>query len=140
MNISAVSVEGAMSGASYAPNLTSSDQSGPAHLASFANLEDHIDSDGPLSSFVCKDRLSKFDVIGREFSSIEDVEEFYFTYAKNIGFNVRRDIKRANSKGNVTIRRWVVQKKVQFLRFHCNMLGTDYANASILYHFGMKPS
>ena len=121
MNISAVLVEGAMSGASisfasYAHNSTSSDQFGPAHLVSFANLEDHMDSDRPISSFVCEDRLSKFDVIGREFSSIEDVEEFYFTYAKKIGFNVQRDIKRANSKGNVTIRRWVVQKKVRGLR------------------------
>ena len=121
MNNSIVSVEGAMSGASvsfasYAHNSTSSDQSGPAHLVSFANLEDHMDSDIPLSSFVCEDRLSRFDVNGREFSSIEDVEEFYFIYAKKIGFNGQRDIKRENSKGNVTIRRWVVQKKVRGLR------------------------
>lgn len=57
VSISAVSVEGAMSGASvsfadYAHNSTSSDHSRPPHLFSFANSEDCTDSDRPLSSFV----------------------------------------------------------------------------------------
>ncbi|KAK9232375.1 hypothetical protein WN943_022621 [Citrus x changshan-huyou] len=105
-----------MSGASvsfadYAHNSTSSDHSRPPHLFSFANSEDCTDSDRPLSSFVSTERLSKCDVIGREFSSIEHAEEFYFAYAKSIGFSGRRDIKRANSKGNITIRRWVCSKE-----------------------------
>ena len=105
-----------MSGASisfaaYAHNSTFSDQSRPTHLVSFANSDDHTDSDRPPSFFVSRDRLSKFDVICREFSSIEDVEEFYFAYMKSIHFSVQKDIKRANSKGNVTIRSWVCSKK-----------------------------
>ncbi|KAK9225825.1 hypothetical protein WN943_010870 [Citrus x changshan-huyou] len=113
MNIFVVLVEGAMSGASisfaaYAHNSTSSDQSRPTHLVSFANLDDHTDSDRPPSFFVSRDKFSKFDVIGREFSSIKDVEEFYFAYTKSIDFSVRKNIKRANLKGNVTIRSWTL--------------------------------
>ena len=70
-----------------------------------------MDSDRLPSFFVSRDSLSMFDVIGRDFSSIEDVEEFYFAYAKIIDFSVRKDIKRANSKCNVTIKRWVCSKE-----------------------------
>lgn len=64
--------------------------------------------------------MSKFDVIGREFSSIKDVEEFYFAYTKSIDFSVRKNIKRANSKGNVTIRSWVCSRKGKRSKKHLN--------------------
>ncbi|CAL9028804.1 unnamed protein product [Prunus brigantina] len=55
--------------------------------------------------------LRKEDVTGKEFKTIELAEEFYLSYAKGIGFSVRKDKLVQNSEGKVCRRRWCCSKE-----------------------------
>ncbi|KAK4855716.1 hypothetical protein QYF36_010188 [Acer negundo] len=52
--------------------------------------------------------LTTSDVVGKEFDSLEQVESFYFNYAKVMGFSVR---KYEVNKGRIKLRRWVCNKQ-----------------------------
>ncbi|XP_040372470.1 protein FAR1-RELATED SEQUENCE 5 isoform X2 [Rosa chinensis] len=54
------------------------------------------------------DKLAPEDIIGVKFVTVEAAETFYYTYAKAMGFDVRKDDKRTSARtGRVTIRKWV---------------------------------
>ncbi|XP_050387982.1 protein FAR1-RELATED SEQUENCE 5-like [Argentina anserina] len=60
------------------------------------------------------DKLLSEDLIGVEFVTIEEAEDFYYAYAKSMGFDVRRDDKRTSSRtGRITIRSWVCSAEGQ---------------------------
>ncbi|KAK3198652.1 hypothetical protein Dsin_022067 [Dipteronia sinensis] len=50
--------------------------------------------------------LQPGDVIGKKFASIEDAESFYNNYSKFVGFSTRKDEKRRDKQGVITIRKW----------------------------------
>ncbi|KAK1571551.1 hypothetical protein Q3G72_018990 [Acer saccharum] len=52
--------------------------------------------------------LTTSDVVGKEFDSLEQVESFYFNYAKVMGFSVRKDEVRRDDKGQIKLHRWDV--------------------------------
>ncbi|PQM39944.1 protein FAR1-RELATED SEQUENCE 5-like [Prunus yedoensis var. nudiflora] len=54
---------------------------------------------------------SKEDVMGKEFKMIELAEEYYMSYAKGIGFSVRKDKLIRNLEGKVCRRRWCCSKE-----------------------------
>ncbi|KAK3212497.1 hypothetical protein Dsin_017203 [Dipteronia sinensis] len=54
--------------------------------------------------------LQPGDVIGKKFDSVEDPESFYNNYSKFVGFSTRKDEKRRDKQGVITIRRWVCSK------------------------------
>ncbi|CAB4309150.1 unnamed protein product [Prunus armeniaca] len=51
------------------------------------------------------------DVMRKEFKTIELAEEYYKSYAKGIGFSVRKDKLIRNSEGKVSRRRWCCCKE-----------------------------
>ncbi|PQP99015.1 protein FAR1-RELATED SEQUENCE 5-like [Prunus yedoensis var. nudiflora] len=53
----------------------------------------------------------KEDVMGKEFKMIELVEEYYMSYAKGIGFSVRKDKSVRNLERKVCRRRWCCSKE-----------------------------
>ncbi|CAB4320296.1 unnamed protein product [Prunus armeniaca] len=53
----------------------------------------------------------KEDVMGKEFKTIELAEEYYMSYAKGIGFRVRKDKLVRNSEWRVCRRRWCCSKE-----------------------------
>ncbi|KAH7569623.1 hypothetical protein JRO89_XS06G0217800 [Xanthoceras sorbifolium] len=63
--------------------------------------------DDPLNMF----RVQSSDVLGKEFHSVEEAEEYYHKYSFINGFSVRKDDLRKNKQGVVTLRRWVCSKK-----------------------------
>ncbi|KAL6184740.1 hypothetical protein ACLB2K_046140 [Fragaria x ananassa] len=53
------------------------------------------------------DKLSAENLIGVEFVTVEAAETFYYDYAKEMGFDVRKDDMRTSTRtGRVTIRKW----------------------------------
>ncbi|KAK3225514.1 hypothetical protein Dsin_005376 [Dipteronia sinensis] len=55
--------------------------------------------------------LTISDVVRKEFDSHEQVESFYFNYAKVMGFSVRKDEVRYDDKGCIKLCRWVCNKQ-----------------------------
>ncbi|KAK3219165.1 hypothetical protein Dsin_013135 [Dipteronia sinensis] len=55
--------------------------------------------------------LQPGDVIGKKFASVEDAESFYNNYSKLVGFSTRKDKKRRDKQGVITICRWVCSKQ-----------------------------
>ncbi|BBH08825.1 hypothetical protein Prudu_021131 [Prunus dulcis] len=53
----------------------------------------------------------KEDVMGKEFKTIELAEEYYMSYAKGIGFSVRKDKLVRNAEGKICRRRWCCSKE-----------------------------
>ena len=55
--------------------------------------------------------LQGTDIIGKEFISVTDAEEFYNKYSYVIGFSTRKDRLCRDTHGLITIRRWVCSKE-----------------------------
>ncbi|TXG49202.1 hypothetical protein EZV62_025077 [Acer yangbiense] len=85
----------------HQPSLTESDTNVEPNITALLDLNDPCVLRGLKSS----------DMLGREFSSLNEAEVFYEKYAKVIGFNVRKDDKRTDKHGSVTLRRWVCAKE-----------------------------
>ncbi|KAK3222098.1 hypothetical protein Dsin_009123 [Dipteronia sinensis] len=86
-----------------------------------SNLEDSIEFTS----------LQPGDVIGKNFASVEDAESFYNNYSKFVEFNTRKDEKRRDKQGVITIRRWVCSK--QGYRAQKDELQTSDADCVISY-------
>ncbi|CAL2247213.1 unnamed protein product [Prunus armeniaca] len=71
------------------------------HMVSQSNDDNVVDMIAPR----------KEDVMGKEFKTIELAEEYYMSYAKGIGFSVRKDKLVRNSEGKVCRRRWCCSKE-----------------------------
>ncbi|KAK2634432.1 hypothetical protein Ddye_029224 [Dipteronia dyeriana] len=85
----------------HQPSLTESDTNVEPNITVLLDLNDPCVLRGLKSS----------DMLGREFLSLNEAEVFYEKYAKVIGFNVRKDDKRTDKHGSVTLRRWVCAKE-----------------------------
>ena len=57
------------------------------------------------------DHLIDAEIIGLRFNSIDDGGQFYNTYAKLVGFSIRKDEIKRNKNNIVTSRRWVCAKE-----------------------------
>ena len=57
------------------------------------------------------DQLTDAQISSLKFSSLDDGGEFYNTYAKLVGFNIRKDEIKRNKNNIVTSRRWVCAKE-----------------------------
>ncbi|KAL4593859.1 hypothetical protein ACB092_M009000 [Castanea dentata] len=57
------------------------------------------------------DHLTDAEITGLRFSSIDDGGQFYNTYAKLVGFSIRKDEIKRNKNNIVTSRRWVCAKE-----------------------------
>ena len=55
--------------------------------------------------------LQGTDIIGKEFISVTDAEEFYNKYSYVMGFSMRKDRLCRDTHGLITIRRWVCSKE-----------------------------
>ncbi|KAK0608530.1 hypothetical protein LWI29_031964 [Acer saccharum] len=55
--------------------------------------------------------LQATDIMGKEFISVTDAEEFYKKYSYCIGFSMRKDRVSQDTHGLITIRRWVCSKE-----------------------------
>ncbi|KAK0594891.1 hypothetical protein LWI29_001629 [Acer saccharum] len=55
--------------------------------------------------------LQDRDMMGKEFISVTDVEEFYTQYSYEMGFSMRKDRLCRDTHGLITIRRWVCSKE-----------------------------
>ncbi|XP_065626604.1 protein FAR1-RELATED SEQUENCE 5-like [Quercus suber] len=77
-----------------------------------------IDVDKHWSTVVEKeiDQLTNAQITGLKFSSLDDGGEFYNTYAKLVGFSIRKDEIKRNKDNIVTSRRWVCAKEGLFER------------------------
>ncbi|KAK2647761.1 hypothetical protein Ddye_015250 [Dipteronia dyeriana] len=79
--------------------------------------------------------LQPTDVIGKEFSSVEDVESFYSNYSKVIGFSTIKDEMRRDSQGVITRRRWVCSK--QGYRAQKDVLAFDATYKTNVYRISL---
>ena len=57
------------------------------------------------------DQLTSAQITSLKFSSLDDGGEFYNTYAKLVGFSIRKDEIKRNKNNIVTSRRWVCAKE-----------------------------
>ncbi|TXG60642.1 hypothetical protein EZV62_015215 [Acer yangbiense] len=55
--------------------------------------------------------LQATDIMGKEFISVTDAEEFYKKYSYRMGFSMRKDRVSRDTYGLITIRRWVCSKE-----------------------------
>ncbi|XP_050259192.1 protein FAR1-RELATED SEQUENCE 5-like [Quercus robur] len=74
---------------------------------------DFIDLEKHWSTILKKgiDQLIDDQITGLKFSSLDDGGEFYNTYAKLVGFSIRKDEIKRNKDNIVTSRRWVCAKE-----------------------------
>ncbi|KAK3198633.1 hypothetical protein Dsin_022048 [Dipteronia sinensis] len=107
--------------------------------------------------------LTKSDVVGMEFDSVDNAEEFYQKYSEVIGFSVRKDELRRAHDGSLKLRHWVCfkqgyrpqkyveqefvpdhshelagTKEVHFLRSHRIVKESDVAHAKAMHYVGIK--
>ena len=75
--------------------------------ADFINVEKHWST--VLEKGI--DQLTDAQITGLKFSSLDDGGEFYNTYAKLVGFSIRKDEIKRNKNNIVTSRRWVCAKE-----------------------------
>ena len=66
-------------------------------------------------------RLQEKDIMGKEFISVTDAEEFYNKYSYGMGFSTRKDRLSRDTHGLITIRRWVCSKEGFRSKKHVDM-------------------
>ena len=77
-----------------------------------SNVKTEFDKEAILVSKKILNDLTLEDVQKMEFSSIEEVEEFYNLFAKVIGFSVRKNDVKQDKNQNIVSRKWVCSKEV----------------------------